>query len=242
MEKYIVTTTGRTLAENLIGSLGATSLKNGDRVSDYFKLAHNKKGNLAVSVSLTENIHGLDKDKAYYTVQIIDDISGDDCELRYTNTLDRDELTELLDQIIQSLSCVAPDDNHPEPLKYRELLNALTFWANYEYEDSPLAFLKMDTVLPSDSKVTILRLFDRWYGDTDQDTPVWATEYQLLARMLLTDNALLVNPRYLDMDDLNQDYETVLFALGDRNAEKYTKARALTESELNRIYQEAEAK
>lgn len=235
MAKYIITTTGEALAKDLIASLGATTTEIGDRVSDYFELARGSEGDTSVSVSLIENVHGLDGEEPYYGVHIIDDISSKDCFMRYTKTLNRNELISLLDTIIKSLPNSDTDAESPDPRK------DLLFWANYEYEDAPLAFVKLDTVLPSDSMVKILRLFDRWYGNTDQDAPVWATEYQLLARMLLTSNAMLINPKYLDMSDLDQDYETMLFALGDRNAKKYEAALAITAEELAGIYQMEEA-
>lgn len=43
-------------------------------------------------------------------------------------------------------------------------------------------------------------MFDTWYGDTDQETTKWALEYQLLTRMLVKENALILNPKHLELD------------------------------------------
>lgn len=74
-------------------------------------------------------------------------------------------------------------------------------YRHYEYELTPLFFLDMGThKIAPEHKVEILTILDFLYGETDQETTDWALEYQLWTRMLLCDNALLINPQYLDME------------------------------------------
>lgn len=54
----------------------------------------------SVVVSLVENVHNLDGDASYYGLHIIDDVTGADCELRYTNELTEEALVTLLDDLI----------------------------------------------------------------------------------------------------------------------------------------------
>lgn len=66
-------------------------------------------------------------------------------------------------------------------------------------------------------------MFDTWYGDTDQETTKWALEYQLLTRMLVKENALILNPKYLELDlDLLEKIKNIIwvyrdFALKNKN-------------------------
>ena len=55
----------------------------------------------------------------------------------------------------------------------------------------------------------LIKKFDEWYGDTEQETTVWALEYQIIVRMLLT-GYLIVNPKYLSLEDV---MEKILFIL-----------------------------
>lgn len=87
----------------------------------------------------------------------------------------------------------------------------IVFWQYYGYRSSkwPLAFIRMEI---SDSQVLrLLKQFDEWYGNTNQETTEWALEYQLLARMLLRGTPyMLLNPKFLDLDD-----ESVMGGLED---------------------------
>lgn len=72
---------------------------------------------------------------------------------------------------------------------------------NYEYEKNPLLFVKIPSELPICS---ILKKLDELYSDTPQETTDWALEYQLWARMLLHENAMLLNPKHLATDSFQK--------------------------------------
>lgn len=69
----------------------------------------------------------------------------------------------------------------------------------YEFEDYPLYFIKIR--LDTDERIRLLQQFDLWYADTDQETKQYALEFAVITRMLL-DNAIVLNPKYLVLDDV----------------------------------------
>lgn len=125
-------------------------------------------------------------------------------------------------------------------------------YTQYEYEAHPLFFLDLCGALSPKTKVELLALLDRWYGDTDQETTDWALEYQLWARMLLHSNMLLLNPQHLDlsfdpgrkvpyeMSQLLAKDSNVLIEIGWEPkpflAEQYKAARAIPEELLMAEY------
>lgn len=109
MAKYIISTTAEDLAKDMIEDLDrGERTQNGDRVSNYFELAHTEErdpnGDDSATVSLIEFVNGLDGDTPYYGLHIIDDVTGADCELRYTEELTEAALVTLLKEIIADLS------------------------------------------------------------------------------------------------------------------------------------------
>lgn len=125
-----------------------------------------------------------------------------------------------------------------------DLSNRLYFWGFYQYEAHPMCFVKLlegDEKLSNDAVVELLYLFDEWYGNTEQETTDWALEYQLLSRMLLNDGALLVNPRYLDLDfeagsHVPSELSKILKSVGLKAHDVYVQARALTQKQINQMY------
>lgn len=102
--KYIVLITP-TQAVSMIADLGnGQTTENGDRSSRYFSIA---KGyphiDRTVSVALIENTHGLAADSGYYTLHMIDDVSGEQCKLYHTDDLSEDSLVNLLKEILDTL-------------------------------------------------------------------------------------------------------------------------------------------
>lgn len=108
MAKYIISATAEGLAKDMIEDLNrGERTQNGDRVSTYFELAHAEErdpGGGGVTVSLIEFVNDLDGDAPYYGLHIIDDVTGADCELRYTEELTEAALVALLKEIIADLS------------------------------------------------------------------------------------------------------------------------------------------
>lgn len=83
----------------------------------------------------------------------------------------------------------------------------LTFYSyeHDEYSASPLFFAKLphlgEHCKQPEGRTTvadILRKLDELYGDLPVETSRWALEYQLWARMLLAEGAVMLNPKYLD--------------------------------------------
>ncbi len=103
-DKYIVLVTP-TQAVSMIADLGnGQATENGDRSSQYFTIA---KGyphtGRTVSAALIENKHGLAADGGYYTLHIVDDVSGKPCELHHTDDLSEVSLVSLLKEILDGL-------------------------------------------------------------------------------------------------------------------------------------------
>lgn len=68
-----------------------------------------------------------------------------------------------------------------------------------EYADCPLLFIAIP--LTDAQTLALIRRFDTWYGNTDQDVELWALEFQLSVRMLL-DGYLVIDPKYLELDEV----------------------------------------
>lgn len=89
-----------------------------------------------------------------------------------------------------------------------------------KYADSPLYFLRMLNercgLRAYDAAVVrLLHQLDEWYGNTEQEAEDWALEYQLWARMLLSDApCLMLNPRFLDMSDVLSEWVSILVSVG----------------------------
>lgn len=73
---------------------------------------------------------------------------------------------------------------------------------HYEYERKPLYFLEQR--MTESQKLDLIYQFDEWYGNTDQDTTVWALEFQIIVRMLLQ-GYLVINPYYLALEEVLTD-------------------------------------
>ena len=104
-----------------------------------------------------------------------------------------------------------------------EKVAQLYYYSEDEYRERPLAFVALyDASFNFSLTVLLLKQFDQWYGDTDQDVKTWAVEYQLLARMLLNHGALILNPHYLALDEV---LPAVLDALPPHQKELYLMSR-----------------
>lgn len=94
-------------------------------------------------------------------------------------------------------------------IKWKDEIKSISaaVFNQYQYEDEPLYFLKQK--MTDFERYMLIKKFDEWYGDTEQETTVWALEYQIIVRMLLTGH-LIVNPKYLSLEDV---MEKILFIL-----------------------------
>ena len=100
----------------------------------------------------------------------------------------------------------------------------------------PLAFLDFHGAgmdLQESQVVRLLQLLDELYGDTNQETPVWALEFQVMTRMLVHERALLINPLYLNLGEC----DALLPVFTPEQQALYLQAQALTQDEINSRYQ-----
>lgn len=74
-------------------------------------------------------------------------------------------------------------------------------WNYKEYAMTPLGFLPIRP-LDSEDKLALLRNIQLWYEDTDQETEDFSLEFEAVSRMLLFDDAVIINPRYLRLSDV----------------------------------------
>lgn len=79
--------------------------QNGDRESRYFPIAMGRgehKGE-RVTAALIEEANGIPKEKAGYSLHVINDVDGTDCMTFQTEHLDEGELSVLLTKILDKL-------------------------------------------------------------------------------------------------------------------------------------------
>lgn len=86
--------------------------------------------------------------------------------------------------------------------------NAISF-EHYEYEERPLFFIKSE--MSDAQKLLLISKMDEWYGNTDQDTTDYALEFAIVVRMIL-DSYLVINPRYLAIEEVLQDILGIIIA------------------------------
>lgn len=89
----------------------------------------------------------------------------------------------------------------------REMVT-LSIYTYYKYEEEPLCFMPLP-LLDDTKKLNLIRKYEEWYGNTDQNTTYWALEFEIFVRMLLEDH-LIINPKYLE---LNNDLLIELLAI-----------------------------
>lgn len=134
-----------------------------------------------------------------------------------------------------------PMQEHAPLLLLDDYISVMRFWAYGPYKTHPLCFVDIGKPSPS-QVVRILSQYDEWYGNTDQDTEDYALEYQILARMLLCDNKLLLNPKFLDttepdmvswLDDMLREIRTPTTKDG---LTAFALARRLRQDEITALY------
>ena len=124
-----------------------------------------------------------------------------------------------------------PKDDRPR-MPYR-------FWDYEGYEGKkPLFFLHLPGLTNLDI-VKLLQTFDVFFGNTMQETTEWALEYQVLTRMLIHEQSLLVNPTFLDISE-EEVLQEILACLPDAAKQAYLKARQLGDEEVQRLFDEWE--
>ena len=123
------------------------------------------------------------------------------------------------------------------PKKKKEEDTAIRHFWNHYGIPHPLMFVELPD-LDDENILELLRLFDSWYGDTEQETTEWALEFQLLTRMLISSRALLTNPSFLAID--NEMFYTIGEHLSDEDYQTYKKEFTRDEKEVRKLYRKAE--
>lgn len=116
----------------------------------------------------------------------------------------------------------------------------MLFWKNEKYEemDYPLAFVELHN-LRNKEIVEILSMFDTLYGDTDQDTEEWALEFQVLTRLLVKHHAILINPKYLALNEAVEEFQRIL---GKEKFERFQNGVNMSMDLIRKMYNNAETK
>lgn len=80
--------------------------QNGDRMSCYFPIAmgRGERHHERVVVALVEEANGIPKESAGYSLHVINDVDGADCQVFTTGHLDEGELSLLLNEILDKLA------------------------------------------------------------------------------------------------------------------------------------------
>lgn len=118
---------------------------------------------------------------------------------------------------------------HPDSMR-------IDFWMFEEYADlvHPLAFVRLSNLHENPNQVLeLLRWFEDMYGNTNQNTSVWALEFELLARMLIHDSSLLFNPIHLDLSEVEDE---LLQMLNPEQAYLYQKARDIPQEKIQEMH------
>ena len=115
-------------------------------------------------------------------------------------------------------------------------MKLIGFYDHYEYEEYPLAFIPLHN-LTDTQKVSLLQQLDTLYGDTDQDTPDYALEYQVIVRMLLHEGWFPVNTKYLALPECMDQLRPIL---GSENSRLLEKAMEPEPEEISRQYNDQE--
>lgn len=105
--KYIITNTPGLLAVELLSDLeNGSATANGDRSSQYFRVAHGSADiSKEVSVALIEYLPPLKgmKEEGYYGIHIVNNVSDESCDLEFTDDLSEEGLVKLLTEILYGL-------------------------------------------------------------------------------------------------------------------------------------------
>ena len=104
-------------------------------------------------------------------------------------------------------------------------------YEHYDYErGNPLLFVALPQPLSAVQKLTLCKAVETMYGDTEQDTPEWALEFQLWIRMLIHRDSLCINPRKLRFSEVEQATLLTLLERENRNAYEVALSEAASDS------------
>lgn len=104
----VAASTPAALAKTLIADLGnGEETWNGDRTSTYFIIARGigQYEHSKVYSSLIEEKVGLPTKDWSYSLHIINNIDGTNCEFKHTDSLDEQELVSLLGKVLTDIGC-----------------------------------------------------------------------------------------------------------------------------------------
>lgn len=93
------------------------------------------------------------------------------------------------------------------------MMESIIAYSHYEYEDSPLFILSAGTPcnrIGFPNVVDIIASLDEWYGNTEQETTEWALEFEIWVRSLLMDGSIILNPKHLALDEVEEEFLELL--------------------------------
>jgi len=93
--------TAEEIVENLFADIEnkINTNSHGERISDYYAFVEDENGE-CISIQLTEETNGLPRNEYFYSIHLIDNISGKDCELYSSDEFNKDSVLELVTSII----------------------------------------------------------------------------------------------------------------------------------------------
>jgi hypothetical protein len=101
--KIASSVTAAEIVENLYADMENGNLTNthGERISAYHAFLWDEDGN-CIAVQATEEKDGLPEGEYFYSVHVVDNITGKDCELYCTDELSKESLLVLVSDIIKT--------------------------------------------------------------------------------------------------------------------------------------------
>ena len=101
--KITILATASEIASNLLSDINNGVLTNalGERTSDYYTFLVNGNGE-CICMQLTEEIHALEEAEYFYTLHLVDDISGKYCEVYFSDAFTEESVTKMVAEVINS--------------------------------------------------------------------------------------------------------------------------------------------
>ena len=122
------------------------------------------------------------------------------------------------------------------------MMESIIAYSHYEYEDSPLFILCAGTLcnrIGFPNVVDIIATLDEWYGNTEQETTEWALEFEIWVRFLLADGSIILNPKYLALDEVKDEFlELLRYGRGNIRG-RYERMSTVDEESLKQAWMAA---
>ena len=99
--KLTILTTASEMANLLLSDIKSEASSNsyGERVSDYYVFLVNGNGD-SISMQLTEETHSLQETEYYYSLHLVDDVTGKDCDIFSTVDFTEESVAKLVAEVM----------------------------------------------------------------------------------------------------------------------------------------------